>query len=183
MKIELELQLLEDTNMSADEFTALYLIFKEGFDLLKRLNLNPDWDKLQREGYIKLGETIDDHVVRQDFIDLFTNNFDCMFAELISRYPMKVNTSNGIRILHAKDPDVKANEKAKNKYQKIVKTNLHIHKAIMTALDTQLTLERNNLGYMQNLEVWLNNHTWEKYQDIDKNETNNSEPKRITRRL
>ena len=183
MKIELELQLLEDTDMSADDFTALYLVFKGGFDLLQRLNLHPDWEKLQQEGYIKLGETIEEHVARQDFIDLFTNNFDSMFAELIGTYPMKVNTTTGIRILHAKDPDVKANEKCKNKYKKIVKTNKHIHKAIMKALDTQLTLERHNLSYLQNLETWLNNHTWEKYQDIDINDINNPESKRITRKL
>ena len=112
MKIELELQLLEDTDMSADDFTALYLVFKKGFDLLERLNLRPDWERLQQEGYIKLGETVEEHVTRQDFIDLFTSNFDSMFAELISTYPMKVSTSRGIRILHAKDPNVKANENA-----------------------------------------------------------------------
>jgi|TARA_R110000796_G_scaffold5683_21_gene20962 hypothetical protein len=183
MKIELELQLLEDTEMSADEFVALYLIYRDGFDLLNRLNLNPNWEKLQQEGYIKLGETRNDHVVRQEFIDLFTNSFDAMFAELIGTYPMKVSTTTGIRILHAKDPDAYTNLKCKNKYKKIVKTNSHTHRAIMTALNTQLTLERNSLAYLQNLETWLNNHTWEKYQDIDINDNSTSEPKRITRKL
>jgi len=183
MKIELELQLLEDTEMSADDFLALYLISKRGFDLLKKLNLNPNWEQLQTEGYLKLGETIEDHIIQQDFIDLFTSNFDSMFAELISTYPMKVSTSRGIRILHAKDPNVKANEKAKKRYKRIVKNNLHIHKSIMKALNIQLSVDKHNLSYLQNLETWLNNHTWEKYQDIDINDRTQSEATRITRRL
>ena len=183
MKIELELQLLEDTEMSADDFLACYLVFKQGFDLLNKLNLNPNWEQLQEDEYIKLGETIKDHVIRPNFVDLFTNDFDSMFAELIDTYPMKVSTIRGIRILHAKDPNVKANEKAKKKYEKIVKNNLHIHKSIMKALNTQLTMDKHNLSYLQNLETWLNNHTWEKYQDIDINDTTQSEPTRITRRL
>ena len=35
-------------------------------------------------------------------------------------YPMKVDSpSRGVRVLHAKDPDAKANEKSKNRYNKI----------------------------------------------------------------
>lgn len=188
MKIELELQLLEDTEMSADDFIALYLIYRKGFDLLKKLNLSPNWETLLLEGYIDklpISMPLDslDIKVTQSFIDLFTNDFDAMFVELINTYPMKVSTPNGVRILHAKDPNVRANEKAKKKYKKIVKNNLHIHKSIMEALNTQLALEKNNLRYLQNLETWLNNHTWEKYQDIDINDTINSEQKRITRKL
>ena len=96
---------------------------------------------------------------------------------------MKVSTSRGIRILHAKDPDVKANEKAKKRYKRIVKNNLHIHKSIMKALSIQLSVDKHNLSYLQNLKTWLNNHTWEKYQDIDINDRTQSEATRITRRL
>ena len=40
-----------------------------------------------------------------------------MFAELIGTYPMKVmSTDRGVRVLHAKDPDSKANAKSKAKY-------------------------------------------------------------------
>ena len=52
----------------------------------------------------------------------------------------------------------------------------------MKCLDTQLTMERNNLAYMQNLETWINNHTWEKYENLDENDTK-QQTNRITRSL
>ena len=106
-----------------------------------------------------------------------------MFAELIGTYPMKVMTSNrGIRVLHAKDPDAKANLKCKLRYKKIVKDKIYKHKHIMKCLNNQLKLERDNLGYLQNLETWINNHTWEKYENLDENETRGN-TQRITRSL
>ena len=70
----------------------------------------------------------------------------------------------------------------KAKYKKIVGDKLYKHKHIMKCLDTQLTIERHNLAYMQNLETWINNHTWEKYENLDENDTR-QETNRITRSL
>ena len=44
-----------------------------------------------------------------------------------------------------------------------------------------LDVDKDNLGYLQNLETWLNNHTWEKYEDINENKSEDSQ--RITRQL
>ena len=180
MEIQIDVNLLIDEGISADDFTALYILYRDGHDLVANMNLKPNWIDLQEKGFIKLGASPKTHVVRQKFIDLFTSNFDKMFNELLIKYPMKVNTSRGIRVLHAKDPSCNANLKAKKKYKKIVGTKLHVHKQIMSCLDNQLKIERDNLGYLQNLETWLNNHTWEKYADID--ETNDTDT-RITRKL
>ena len=136
-------------------------------------------------GYIKIGESPDNHVIRQEFIDLFVSDFDSMFAELISKYPMKVNSSSrGVRVLHAKDPDAMANKKARMRYKKIVDNKVYKHKYIMKCLDKQLAIERNNLEYLQNLETWINNHTWEKYENLDENAIQKDPLKpRITRSL
>jgi len=180
MEIKIDVNLLTQENLSADDFTALYILYRNGHDLVANMNLKPNWIDLQEKGFIKLGASPKTHVVRQKFIDLFTSNFDKMFNELLIKYPMKVNTTKGIRVLHAKDPSCNANLKARKKYKKIVGTKLHVHKQIMSCLDNQLKIERDNLGYLQNLETWLNNHTWEKYADID--ETNDTDT-RITRKL
>lgn len=180
MEIKIDVNLLTQEDLSADDFTALYILYRNGHDLVANMNLKPNWIDLQEKGFIKLGASPKTHVVRQKFIDLFTSNFDKMFNELLIKYPMKVNTTKGIRVLHAKDPSCNANLKAKKKYKKIVGTKLHVHKQIMSCLDNQLKIERDNLGYLQNLETWLNNHTWEKYADID--ETNDTDT-RITRKL
>ena len=68
--------------------------------------------------------------------------------------------------------------KAKNKYRKITGEKVNVHKRIMKLLNVQLS--QGNLGYLQNLETWLNNYTWEKYIDMDLKEENDG---RITRSL
>tara|TARA_R100001198_G_C5233319_1_gene211958 strand:- start:916 stop:1458 length:543 start_codon:yes stop_codon:yes gene_type:complete len=180
MEIQIDVNLLIDESISADDFTALYILYRNGHDLVIKMNLKPNWIDLQEKGFVKLGASPKTHVVRQKFIDLFTSDFDKMFNELLIKYPMKVNTNRGVRILHAKDPSCNANLKAKKKYKRIVGNKLHVHSHIMKCLNKQLELERNNLGYMQNLETWLNNHTWEKYANID--ESNDTDT-RITRKL
>ena len=108
-----------------------------------------------------------------------------MFAELIGTYPLKVmSPGRGVRVLHAKDPDARANLKCKIRYKKVVGDRLYKHKHIMKCLANQLRIERDNLGYLQNLETWINNHTWEKYENLDENAIQKDPLKpRITRSL
>tara|TARA_Y100001963_G_scaffold129593_1_gene184995 strand:- start:411 stop:962 length:552 start_codon:yes stop_codon:yes gene_type:complete len=183
MKIDIDFEILQETGMSADDFLYLYILHKENYNYLSNLNLKPNLDQLQNAGYIKLGETPDQHCIRQEFIDLFSSDFDQMFAELIATYPMKVTTSNrGVRVLHAKDPDAKANLKCKLRYKKVIGDKLYKHKHIIKCLNNQLKIERDNLGYLQNLETWINNHTWEKYENLDEYDTRETTT-RITRSL
>ena len=158
MEIQIDVDLLVEEGISADDFTALYIFYRSGHALVMKMNLKPNWMELQNKGFVKLGASPLTHVVRQKFIDLFTSDFEKMFNELL----------------------LNSNLKAYKKYKKVVGTKLYTHKKIMRCLDTQLTIERDNLGYLQNLETWLNNHTWEKYTDID--ESNDGE-ERITRKL
>ena len=139
MKVEIDFDILRETKMSADDFIFLYIIYRKGFNYLQQLNLKPNVEQLQTDGYIKLGQTPEHHTIRQDFIDLFVSDFDQMFAELVSTYPMKVDSpGRGIRILHAKDPDAKANDKCRNRYKKIINNKPYKHKHIMKCLNMQL---------------------------------------------
>ena len=181
MQVQIDVNLLVENGISADDFLALYAIYRKGFKTLDKLKLNPNWDDLQSKGYVKLGDSVEKHIIRQEFIDLFSSDFDQMFAELISTYPMKVSTNRGYRILHAADPNCKSNQKAKAKYSRIVGTKKFVHEKIIKLLKVQLRVERGKLEYMQQLEVWLNNHTWEKYINMDENAGQSEH--RITRRL
>jgi len=181
MQVQIDVNLLVENGISADDFLALYAIYRKGFKTLDKLKLNPNWDDLQSKGYVKLGDSVEKHIIRQEFIDLFSSDFDQMFAELISTYPMKVSTNRGYRILHAADPNCKSNQKAKAKYSRIVGTKKFVHDKIIKLLKVQLRVERGKLEYMQQLEVWLNNHTWEKYINMDENAGQSEN--RITRRL
>ena len=176
MTIEIDLELLKTTNLSADEYIGLYLELRKGYTYLEELNLNIDWNKLETQGYIK------DKTITDKFRNMFSNNFDAMFEELISTYPSKVNTSNGVRVLHAVDPKAKSNLKARNRYKKVVGNKLHVHNRIINLLKVQLNVQQDNLAYLQNLETWINNHTWEKYENINENDKR-TVAQRITRSL
>jgi hypothetical protein len=181
MQVEIDIDVLIANNLSADDYLALYTLYRKGFKTLEKLNLQPRWADLERAGYIKLGISSENHTIRQKFIDLFSSDFDLMFNELLLTYPMKVNTTNGIRVLHASDPTCKANKKARDKYRKVVGSKKFVHDRIIKLLNTQLKVDRNRLEYLQNLEVWINNHTWEKYTNLESD--GGKEDNRITRKL
>lgn len=182
MQIEIDINLLVENDISADDYLGLYAIYRKGFKTLERLNINPDWEKLQSKSFVKLGDTVEQHVVRQEFIDLFSSDFDQMFAELVSTYPLKVRTKTGsFRILRGSDPSLKTNAKARQRYSRVVGNKRFLHDKIMKLLKVQLAVDRDRLEYMQQLEVWINNHTWEKYINIDKDDTGSEN--RITRKL
>ena len=117
MQIEIDIDLLIENDISADDYLGLYALYRKGFKTVRKLNFKPNWKKLEQKGFIKLGAKLEDAVIRQEFIDLFSSDFDQMFAELLSTYPMKVRTKTGsYRILRGSDPSLKTNAKAKDRY-------------------------------------------------------------------
>jgi len=180
MNIEIDLELLKTTNLTPNEFIGLYLTLRKGYSYLDELTLDIDWKNLEEKEYVQTA--LGTKIVTDKFKKLFSNNFDILFEELISVYPSKVETSTGVRVLHAIDPKAKSNLKARNKYKKTVGNKLHVHNRIMKLLKVQLKIQEDNLAYLQNLETWINNHTWEKYENINENDTGKT-AKRITRSL
>ena len=180
MKIEIDLSLLEETGLTADDFLYLYIIYRKGFSYLENISLRVS-PRLETDGWIVYKENVTQHIIQQKFRDLFVSDFDSMFSELVEAYPFKVDTGKSVRVLRAKDPKSASNKKARNKYKKIVSGKPHMHRFVMKCLRTQLEGEQDNLGYMQNFETWINNHTWEKYEDMDIKDI--KDDRRITRRL
>jgi len=182
MTVEINTNILEEFGITADDFLYLYLLHAKSYDCLERLNLNPDTESLQTKGLLKLGEELQDHTVRQMFLDLFQTSFDQMWSELLSHFPLKVYNQGHMRVLRAKDAAAKANSKAKEKYRKIVGEDTAKHKEVIKGLINELELRKstNTLGWMQMLPTWINNYTWEKYEDIEDSSPNDT---RITRQL
>jgi len=181
MNIEINTEILQETKLSADDFLYLYILQRNGYKYLQTLALKPNVATMQTNGYLILGEQ-DKPVITQKFIDLTYSDFDQMFSELLDVYPMKVDSpTRGIRILHAKDPKAGANKKARKKYKSIIRTKKSKHDSIIRSLRIQLTVDKDNLSYLQNLETWLNNDTWEKYEDYEN--TGSTDSQRITRQL
>jgi len=183
MLIEINTDILQKFGITADDFLYLYLLHAKSYDCLKRLSLKPNTSLLQTKGLIKLGEELEDHIVRQAFLDMFQSSFDQMWSDLLSHFPLKVYNNGQMRVLRAKDANAKANSKARDKYHKIVKEDLVKHQFIIKCLINELELRKstNTLGWMQMLPTWINNYTWEKYEDIEDNSPNDKA--RITRQL
>ena len=184
MQIEIDTEVLKELDISADDFVYLYLLHAKAHDVVNVLQLQPNTDALQRKGLIKLGEERKDDVVRQKFIDLIEDNFDRMWSELLSHFPIKVYAKGNVRILRAADGNARNNQKAKKAYHRVVGKNAAKHKKIVQCLVNELNLRKSNnsLGYMQMLQTWVNQHTWEQYEDADVGRTEQQD-RRITRQL
>tara|TARA_R110001592_G_scaffold151745_1_gene378532 strand:+ start:603 stop:1157 length:555 start_codon:yes stop_codon:yes gene_type:complete len=184
MILEINTETLEKFGITADDFLYLYLLYSECYDLIEKLELKPNTNSLQTKGLIKLGEETQDHIIRQKFLDLFQTSFDQLWSELLSHFPIRVYNNGNTRVLRAKDAHAKANNKAKEKYKKILNGSKMLHDRIIKNLQSELVIRKSSdsLGWMQMLPTWINNYTWEKYEDIE-HEGSPEEKRRITRKL
>jgi hypothetical protein len=164
-------QLWEDSEITADMYLFL-LHLKEVSDSEGEITA-PFFLQVFPTEYI-------DYLVENDYImnqngefilkpkgfDLF-HTTDSIWYEFMSIFPHKVPSgTGGFRPLRALDPDAKSNQKAKKKYLSIVKNNLKLHEHIMKVLSLEISYRKNHnqMMFMHNLETWLNQRDWEKFE-------------------
>lgn len=184
MNISVSVDFLQKFEISADDFVYLYLLHAKSYDVLEKLSLNVDLTALQTKGLVKVGENIQSHIVRGKFFDETTADFEQMWSEFLSHFPIKVYAKQGIRVLRAKDPLALNNEKARKQYKKYIKEDKTKHEHVIKCLQTELEIRKtnNDLGYMQQLSTWMNQRTWEKYADLTDTDTDTND-RRQTRQL
>jgi hypothetical protein len=182
MIVEICTKSLKDFGITADEYVYLSLLLNGSHDAIDDLELVVRLEVLQTKGLVKLGEGTDQHMVRDKFSSVNSTPFDQMWSDLLSHFPLKVNVNGGQRPLRAKDPNAASNQKARKQYKKYIGGSAAKHKEVIRCLGIELDERKkaNNLGYMQMLQTWVNQQTWEKYQDLT--ETSSNE-RRITREL
>ena len=182
MTIEISIKSLKDFGITADEYVYLSLLHSGSHNVIEDLELVVRLEVLQTKGLVKLGEEIKDHIVRAKFSAPNATPFDQMWSDLLSHFPLKVNANGGIRPLRAKDPNASTNQRARKQYKKYINGSVVKHNEVVRCLQVELDHRRkaNNLGYMQMLSTCMNQHSWEKYQDLT--ETSDNE-RRITREL
>lgn len=183
MIVEISTNTLKEFGISADDFLYLFLLSRREYDLLVELNLSVELEELQTKGLIKIGEGLQSHVVRDKFVNYKSVPEDQMWSELLSYFPLKVTGPRGEqRILRSKDAEASNNAQAKKRYLGYIKGNSIRHAEVVTALQTELKMRTSsgNLFYMQMLNTWVNQRTWEQYMNIDADEPSST---RITRKL
>lgn len=165
MTIQLDLELLKSVGLSIAEFSALILIHKNQSVYIFEVCDEVDFDKLQEDGWLRIiGDDIESWAARGKFTDLVEDKIGKAWYELCSHMPFKVPGPSGPRALRAKDADAKSNDKAKKMYLSIVKNNKPLHDKIIKCVDIQV--RTTDIGYLQNLETWIRQRTWEKYEDL-----------------
>jgi hypothetical protein len=178
MIVEICTKSLKDFGITADEYLYLSLLLSGSHDAIDDLELVVRLEVLQTKGLVKLGEETKDHIVRAKFSAPNTTPFDQMWSDLLSHFPLKVYVNGGLRPLRAKDPDAATNQKARKQYKKYINGSVAKHKEVIRCLKIELDHRKkgNNLGYMQMLSTWVNQQTWERYQDL-------TDPSDIERRI
>jgi len=121
---------------------------------------------LENEGFIKI-TGVEEFTLRQKGVELFeTSNLEEKWLEFLGTYPLKVsNGKGGNRVLKTANPDAKINQKVKSKYYSIIKDKPDLHVYIMQLLNVELSERKksNDLQYMQNIETYINQQSFEKY--------------------
>jgi hypothetical protein len=170
MKITIDLEELNKYDLTPDEYVYLYIINSEE-DYTDYSNFfNVDTGYLEERGFIKFDED-DNIILRGDSLKLFVvNSQETKFLEFWNNYPMKVpNGAGGHRVLRAKDPDSKQGREIKAKYLKLIKKQ-GVHENIIAGLDRYLLENRAKMTYLQGIEVFINQQTWEKYLFLDEDD-------------
>ena len=170
MEIKINLKEIFDLKLNPTQYLLLHLKYHQSSildqNLITALNINKnDLIKLESLGFIKVtSPSLLDFVLRDPANSLFKETPDHkLFYEFWGTYPMKVsNGAGGYRILRAKDPNSQSAEKVKEKYLRIIKRPGK-HKQIMEGLNGYITEYRTKMQYLQGVEVFLNQATWEKY--------------------
>tara|TARA_R110002073_G_scaffold82643_7_gene197347 strand:- start:4690 stop:5247 length:558 start_codon:yes stop_codon:yes gene_type:complete len=185
MVVNVDTDTLQKFGISANDYLYLYLLYTESHSVIKQLSIDPDTKVLQTKGLVKLGEKLEDHTVRQEFLDLFQTSFDQMWAELLSHFPIKVNGTNGLRVLRTGAFDAKSNQKAKLKYKSLVGKDRALHDRVVKGLKNELDFRKksDSLGFMRALPAWINSYTWENYEDSAALKPKSNGSVRITRKL
>lgn len=166
--IELSIKELQDNKLTPNQYCFLYDLYnktKPRFPITIE-----DYDCLEQAYMIK--KTEDEIALREKAYDLFELNesaFDKMFIDFYLTFPMKVSSRNGqTRPLRASTTDTANGRVVKNKYKKIVGVRgaKQKHEWIMKCLQAEVEHRKksNSLAYMHNIETWLNQQDWEKFE-------------------
>ncbi len=182
MIIEVDLNLLCQYELSANQFMLAYLLYQQDYHnftkflaVLTEEVAKADVDKLELKRYISNlnvdgGLEPSAIVARNKLKTIFTEEKD-EFEELLELYPVKVLRPDGTKDYLRTDL-----KRCKKAYLKILGASSTRHKTIMNALKFELQIreQEGNMRYMKRLPKWLAAEEWHVYIERmnDKEDTN-----------
>jgi len=109
-------------------------------------------------------------------IKLFGGDED-LFEEFFALFPNSVDTGFGRRAISAKDPNSISGRATHDIWKRITKNKPDLQRKIIDGLKRELSNRKasNSLAYIQGIDTWLRQATWEKWDDIpDKKDSSSS---------
>ena len=93
---------------------------------------------------------------------------DDLFEEFYSIFPHKVPTSMGFRPVSTQDPNGISAKTTRAIWDRITKNKPYLQRTIIDNLKKELAhkIAEGNLAYLHNIDTWLRQATWEKWEDI-----------------
>ncbi len=172
-KVVIDLEFLMEHGLTPTSYTWLYLMYHNDDRALVEFKLG----KLLSENLIKRAFITETFALTSKATDLFEDNsFERKFLELWELFPREVpDGKGGSRILRASSSEGKQAEVCREKYSRILHNKPDLHKHIIKCLKLQLEKEAQRIQFMNGIEVWLNQHIWEKYEDLEVNNTDYTE--------
>ena len=169
LEVKLNLKLLVTKNLSPNQYLWLWIKFNNLEGLRSFFGISEEEiQDLETKGFIKQEEGSEVYTLRTDALELFQeDDLETKFLEFYGTFPIKVPGRNGdYRVLRTKDHTSKSALDIKAKYLKLIKKP-GMHNVIMMGLHNQLRSQKNSLQYLQNIDTWLNQRTWEKFIDLE----------------
>ena len=93
---------------------------------------------------------------------------DDLFEEFFELYPSSVDTGTGRRAISAKDPNSMSGKVTHTIWNRITKDKPGLQRKIIECLKRELENRKanNSLAFLQGIDTWLRQATWEKWEDI-----------------
>jgi hypothetical protein len=111
----------------------------------------------------------DGYILGEKGIKLFEG--EDLFEEFYKTFPHKVETEFGFRPLSTLDPQSESAKATRAIWLRKTKNKAELQRRIITNLKRELEHRKrtNSLKYLQNIDTWIRDSTWEKWEDIPDN--------------
>ncbi len=177
-RVAIEFSCLINNKLTADLYVLLHWKYHNNYKLPWTIIERIDKDTLEyleAEDFIKITGN-KEFELRDRGVKLFeVSNPETSWLEFLGKFPLKVPSRGGsTRALKIANPDSKGNIKLKKKYISLIKNNPQLHTQIINVLEAELEMRKksNELQFMQGIEPWINQATYDKYAYLLDKESN-----------
>lgn len=122
------------------------------------------YQRLEIDGFIT--DKDGNYVLGVEGLKIFSG--EDLFEEFFELFPNSVDTGSGRRAISAKDPNSISGRATHDIWKRITKGKVDLQRKIIAGLKRELENRKanNSLGFLQGIDTWLRQATWEKWEDV-----------------